>query len=245
MMNCSANNPTAAEALPGPPESGRPPLEVALTTRLRETAATFCEAEGGCHGLDHIDRVQATALFIGRAMGARLDIISSAAILHDIGRQEETASKGQICHAIRGADLARDILAELCFKRHDIEAICHCIATHRFRDSNPPLSLEARIIFDADKLDSIGAIGIGRAFLFAGQVGARLHNQGIDLKATASYTKEDTAYREFMVKLCKIRERMLTPLGQQLAEKRHQFMKVFFNRLELEINGGAPDVQGC
>ncbi|MCK4839702.1 MAG: hypothetical protein KAS94_12945, partial [Desulfobulbaceae bacterium] len=61
----------------------------------------------------------------------------------------------------------------------------------------------------------------------------------------APYSSEDTAYREFRLKLCKVRERMLTPIGQQLADDRHQFMKVFFNRLEIEINGGAPDVQGC
>ena len=215
-----------------------------LTAQLRETAATYCEVEGGCHGIDHADRVHATAIQIGKAMNGRLDILRPAAILHDIGRKDESASKGRICHAVIGAELARPILQDQGFKRDDIEAICHCIATHRFRDNNPPLSLEAKILFDADKLDSIGAVGIGRAFLFAGQIGARLHNHDIDIHATAPYTSEDTAYREFMVKLCKIRARMLTPIGRQLAEERHQFMKVFFNRLEIEINGGAPDVQG-
>ncbi len=98
-------------------------------------------------------------------------------------------------------------------------------------------------VFDADKLDSIGAIGIGRAFLFAGQVGAKLHNTETDITTSSPYTVEDTAYREFMVKLCRVKERMITPLGRQLAEERHDFMSVFFARLEIEINGGAADAR--
>lgn len=245
MMNCSVNKHTPADSDQFRTGAIAPPLGAELTARLRRTAAIYCETEGGCHGLDHADRVSATALHIGKAMHGRLDIISGAAILHDIGRKEESASKGEICHAVRGAELARPILIDHGFERDDVEEICHCIATHRFRGSNRPLSLEAKILFDADKLDSIGAVGIGRAFLFAGQIGAKLHNHQTDIHATAAYSIEDTAYREFRLKLCRVRERMLTPIGLQLADERHQFMEVFFNRLEIEINGGAPDVQGC
>ncbi len=244
-MNCSVNNHATADSCQFQTGAIEPPLGAELTTLLRKNAAIYCEAEGGCHGIDHADRVAATAIHIGKAMNGRLDIISGAAILHDIGRKDESASKGEICHAVRGAELARPILLDHGFKRDDIDKICHCIATHRFRGTNLPLSLEAKILFDADKLDSIGAVGIGRAFLFAGQIGAKLHNHEINIHATAPYSSEDTAYREFRLKLCKVRERMLTPIGQQLADDRHQFMKVFFNRLEIEINGGAPDVQGC
>ena len=203
------------------------------------------ETNGGCHGQDHTDRVHATTIHFGEVMDASLRILSAAAILHDIGRKDEMASKGVICHAVRGAELAKKILLDLDFESDEVEKICHCIATHRYRDDNPPISLEAKILFDADKLDSIGAIGIGRAFLFAGQIGARLHNNTANINETSAYTIEDTAYREFRVKLAKIRERMLTPLGRKLAEERHQFMKIFFSRLETEINGGVPDVQGC
>ncbi|MEN8133967.1 MAG: HD domain-containing protein [Thermodesulfobacteriota bacterium] len=245
MMNCSVNNHPAADSCQLQTGAIEPPLGAELTARLRKTAASYYEAEGGCHTIDHADRVFATAFQIGKVMNGRLDIISGAAILHDIGRQDESASKGVICHAVRGAELARPILLEYGFKEEDIAAICHCIASHRFRSANPPLSLEAKILFDADKLDSIGAVGVGRAFLFAGQIGAKLHNHEIDIHTTAPYTVEDTAYREFRVKLCRVRERMLTPIGRQLADERHQFMEVFFNRLEKEINGGVPDVQGC
>ena len=227
--------PFAAVVDQGLTDAERYPLGQAMTDRLIGIAGGYCDQEGGCHGPDHSARVHRTALYLGRLMGARLDILSAAALLHDIGRRHETESRGAICHAGKGAGLARTILIELGFAAATIERIVHCIATHRYRDASHPQSLEARILYDADKLDSVGAIGIGRAFLFAGQLGARLHNEGSDIRNTDSYSVEDTAYREFKVKLCKVKDRMLTPEGRRLAEERHAFMEVFFERLEREI----------
>jgi uncharacterized protein len=213
------------------------PLGKELTEKLRLISRQYCEAEGGCHGPDHTERVHNLALHLGKLMQARLDILSGAALLHDIGRQEETRAKGRICHAEKGAELARKILKENGLPEEKIREIAHCIEAHRYRNNRKPVSVEARILYDADKLDSIGAVGIGRAFLFAGQVGAKLHNHNSNIDNTASYSLEDTAYREFRVKLCKIRDRMLTPEGRRLAEERHDFMEIFFRRLEREING--------
>jgi uncharacterized protein len=215
------------------------PLGRALTGRLSRIAGRFRDGEGGCHGPDHAGRVYRTALYIGRLMGAQLDVLSAAALLHDIGRRYEKEQQGRLCHAAKGAELAREILQDLDFKPDKIAAIIHCIETHRYRGDKIPTSLEAKILFDADKLDSIGAIGIGRAFLFAGQVGAKLHNSEVDPATTHSYSTEDTAYREFRVKLSKVKDRLLTPEGRRLAEERHAFMEVFFERLEREVNGGA------
>jgi len=213
------------------------PLGKELTGKLREIAARHRDGVGGCHGPDHIDRVHRTALYIGSLMGAELEILSTAALLHDIGRRYEMEQQGGICHAEKGAELARDILQELGFPAEKIEAIAHCIQTHRYRGENVPKSLEAKILFDADKLDSIGAIGIGRAFLFAGQVGAKLHNGDVDILASRSYSTEDTAYREFKFKMSKVKDRLLTPEGRRLAEERHGFMEIYFDRLDREIEG--------
>jgi len=177
-------------------------------------------------------------LHIGRLMGAKLDVLSAAALLHDIGRRYETREQGKICHAEKGAELAREILAKLDFVPALIDEICHCIEAHRYRGDKIPKTLEAKILYDADKLDSIGAVGIGRAFLFAGQTGARLHNESdVDILACKPYSKEDTAYREFKFKMSKIKDRMLTPEGKRLAEERHDFMEVYFERLERETKG--------
>jgi len=208
-----------------------------LLDALHRISEQYCLQEGGSHGPDHSDRVFQMAMAIGRAMDARLDILAPAALLHDIGRNQESRSRGGVCHADTGAEMAKPILRELGYDNSDSDAICHCIRAHRFRSATRPESLEARILFDADKLDSIGAIGIGRAFLFAGQIGARLHNADLDPADTDSYSTEDTAYREFQVKMSRVRGRMLTPIGQQLASRRHEFMEIFFAELNREIYG--------
>ena len=220
------------------------PLGVELTQRLRKLADPYHDGMGGCHGPDHTERVHKTALYIGRLMGARLDVLSAAALLHDIGRRYETREQGKICHAEKGAELARDILKKMDFGPNLIGEIAHCVETHRYRGDKVPQTLEAKILYDADKLDSIGAVGIGRAFLFAGQTGARLHNESdVDILACKPYSEEDTAYREFKFKMSKIKDRMLTPEGKRLAAERHDFMEIFFERLERETKG-AENMKG-
>jgi len=214
------------------------PLGVELTEKLRQMADPYHDGTGGCHGPDHTERVHKTALHIGRLMEAQLDVLSAAALLHDIGRRYETREQGKICHAEKGAELAREILKKLNFTLLFIDKTVHCVEAHRYRGDKIPRTLEAKIIYDADKLDSIGAVGIGRAFLFAGQTGAKLHNEGdVDILACKPYSKEDTAYREFKFKMSKIKDRLLTPEGRRLAEERHHFMEVFFERLERETKG--------
>ncbi len=208
-------------------------------TRLREISTRYSLQEGGSHGPDHTERVLQNALAIGAAMNARLDILAPAALLHDIGRSRESTSKGTFCHADLGAEMAEEILQDLGYSAEDQAAICHCIRSHRFRDEQEPESLEAKILYDADKLDSIGAIGIGRAFLFAGQIGARLHNADQDPNSTAAYSGEDTAYREFLVKMSRVKSQMFTPIGRKIARRRHEFMETFFSQLNLEIYGSV------
>ncbi|BCO10203.1 phosphohydrolase [Desulfolithobacter dissulfuricans] len=208
---------------------------------LREISAGYCMEEGGPHGPDHSERVYRMAMNLGRELSARLDILGAAALLHDIGRRRESESRGIICHAEIGADMAVPVLQGLDFPEADIKEIVHCIRAHRYRGREKPASLEAAILFDADKLDSIGAIGIGRAFLFAGQIGARLHNPELAPEETESYTTEDTAYREFQVKMSRVRDQMLTEPGRRLARRRHEFMEIFFDELNREIYGNETD----
>lgn len=213
------------------------PLGKKTTDKLWQISKEYCVKEGGSHGPDHSERVYFMALSLGRELHARLDILAAAALLHDIGRRQETVSKGEICHARKSAEMAGPILAKLEFDPEDIKAIQHCIRCHRFRSNDTPQTLEAKILFDADKLDSIGAVGIGRAFLFAGQIGAKLHDAEIDHTKTLSYSPEDTAYREFQVKMSRVKDQMLTEPGRKLARQRHRFMEIFFDELNREIYG--------
>ncbi len=209
-----------------------------LFEQIKEEVRYFFEESKGSHDWEHVERVYNLALHIGQKENADLEILKLAVILHDIGRAEQDNSKGKICHAEIGAALARQLLEKYGLEKEKIDKIVHCIETHRFRNSKEPKSKEAKILFDADKLDSIGAVGVGRAFLFAGEHGNKLHNsKGIDVEKTDAYTREDTAYREFIVKLRKIKDKMLTQEGKRIAEERHKFMEEFFERLNKEVEG--------
>ncbi|MCP4138463.1 MAG: HD domain-containing protein [bacterium] len=191
------------------------------------------------HGWDHIERVVVLAEKIAsQEKTANPFIVKTAAILHDIARLDEDRSGGQICHAELGSEKAYDFLISEGLDHTRAEHIRNCIVTHRFRNNKAPASLEAKILYDADKLDSIGAVGIGRAFLFSGEIGARLHNSNCtDIGSTHAYTEEDTAYREYMVKLKYVRDKMLTTHGVRFAEERSSFMEEFFSRLHNEVKG--------
>ena len=205
--------------------------------QIKKEAKKFFSNAKGSHDWEHIERVYALCMHIGRKERADFEILKLAAILHDIGRKHEDKSKGKICHAEKGALLARKLLEKHNLEEKKIEKIVHCIETHRFRGNKIPQSKEAKILSDADKLDSIGAVGIGKAFLFAGEIGSKLHNKDAEIEKTKPYTKEDTAYREFIVKLRKIKKRMLTKEGKKIAKERHKIMADFFRRLNKEVEG--------
>ncbi len=208
-----------------------------LEKKIRDEALRIYENGSRSHAWDHVERVYNLAMHIGEREGANLHVLKLAAILHDIGREVEKKSNGSLCHAACGAEMAAAVLRRYTNKEDFIRDVTHCIATHRFRGEKNPQTLEARVLFDADKLDSVGAVGIGRSFLFAGEIGARLHNHEVDISQTEPYSMEDTAFREFSVKLKKVCRRMLTAEGKRLARGRHRFMVNFFKRLRQEIVG--------
>ena len=208
-----------------------------LKERVSDIARRHFESAGSSHRCDHTQRVYRLGLHLSEQERADREIVALAALLHDIGRTEEDRSRGKTCHAEKGADMARKILSGEGLEEDKIDQIVHCIATHRFRGNKQPETPEAKVLFDADKLDSIGAVGIGRAFLFAGEVGAILHDKNVDPENSAPYSEEDTAYREYLVKLQYIKDRMLTKSGLELAKDRHRFMTDFFERLNREVGG--------
>ncbi|MGD8242449.1 MAG: HD domain-containing protein [Desulfobacterales bacterium] len=202
----------------------------------RQVKAHFAGVKGS-HDWEHTLRVERLCRRIGPREGADPLVLRLAACLHDIGRGQQDQSRGAVCHAHQGARMAAAIMAD-----HDVAPeiqtnVLHCIRTHRYRNDDPPETIEAKVLFDADKLDAIGAVGVARAYLFAGELGAILHNANSQIVDTRPYTREDTGYREFQLKLRYIKDRMLTREGRRLAEARHQVMVDFFERFVAEING--------
>ena len=205
--------------------------------RLKSIARQMFDGASGSHDWDHTMRVYRLGVRIAEKEGADSDVVRVAALLHDIGRAQQDASNGKVCHATTGARMAAEIIQDLPLTGDQKQNIVHSIRTHRFRGNHYPETLEARVLFDADKLDSIGALGVARAYLFAGEIGARLHSPEIDIEDSKPYTENDTGYREYRLKLRKIRTRMLTDTGKKMADERHKFMELFFKRFLTEYEG--------
>ena len=204
---------------------------------IRKIAKEHFNGSCGSHDWEHTLRVCRLCERIGRAEDVDMDVLFIAAYLHDIGRSFQDASNGAVCHAQKGAQMAKPVVDKLPLSENQKENVIHCIRSHRFRGNHSPETKEAKVLFDADKLDAIGAVGVARAFLFAGEVGARLHNPELNIENTRPYSIDDTGYREYKVKLCKIRDRILTKEGRKLADERHSFMEEFFNRFLKEYGG--------
>ena len=206
--------------------------------RLSVAARKRLESAPGCHDWTHTWRVLHNARTIAAGeKNADIQVVEAAAVLHDIARPEELKSKGKLCHAAIGAKMAEQFLRKCGFRNDEfIRKVCNCVKTHRYRGGGEsPVSIEEKIVYDADKLDSIGAVGIGRAFHFAGRIGAKLHNTEKEALSSKSYSSEDSAYREYLVKLRHIHGKMLTKTGRKIARRRSGFMHKFFIQLNTEV----------
>jgi uncharacterized protein len=189
-----------------------------------------------CHDWEHTQRVIHNAeLLMSKEKDVNKEVVRLGAILHDIARADEIAIKGKQCHAVRGSKLAEEILIAEGIEENLRKRIVSCVKRHRFRSSDKPIAIEEKIVYDADKLDSVGAVGIGRAFLFAGRSGAKVHNTEEEALNSESYSEEDTAYREYLIKLRHIPEKMMTETGRKIAKERVKYMSKFFKRLNKEI----------
>lgn len=181
-----------------------------------ETIRAFVKeilTENGAHGLDHTLRVTRLSEIIGIQEGADMRVLIPAALLHDIARPlEEKTGKP---HEIEGARIAKEFLLPMGFPKDLIEPVIDAIRTHRFRSENKPATLEAQILSDADKLDAMGAIGIARTFLTAGE-------RGGDIVDAMDHIKE---------KLLNLQVLMYTKTAQKMAGSRHIILQTFLTTL--------------
>ncbi|HLE14702.1 MAG TPA: HD domain-containing protein [Anaerolineales bacterium] len=194
------------------------------------------------HGFDHVLRVYRMAERLAWAEGADIEIVRAAALLHDAqGSATGGGEIGRQNHHHASAEFARLVLQSGGWPEERIAAVEHCIRAHRFRDhSESPASLEAKILFDADKLDVIGAFGVARTIAFDAVVNQpffappseRFLNSGEKEPGEAH-----SSYHEYLFKLSKIKDRLHTATARELAEGRDRFMREFFARLAAEANG--------
>ena len=206
-----------------------------LREAVQEQVRNLLAGGEGCHDFDHTLRVLKNARMLAEEEScseAEKEMIELAALLHDCARPEEFESGGKLCHAELGAEKAERLLRRSgCADEGVIQTVCDAVRCHRYRGVLRPRTLVARVLHDADKLDSIGAVGIGRAFHYAGRLGARLHNSREEALRSSEYSRDDTAYREYLVKLRHVPERMTTVSGRRQARERAEFMHEFFRRM--------------
>ena len=205
---------------------------------IDEARCLYSDADS-VHDFDHILRVLALAERIALAEGADFDIVRTATLLHDWGRGQ--SDLGGQDHAAIAAGRAREYLTSLAYPPAWIQAVLHAIAAHRFRVAPEPATLEAQVLFDADKLDAIGAIGVARAFAYGGAHQQRLWAPMADVDLAHWEANGDdaahTPVHEFVVKLSRIQERLYTNEGRAIALERHRYMEAFYHRLDAEVRG--------
>jgi uncharacterized protein len=203
------------------------------------------------HKMDHILRVYNLCLLLAKNEKVDLDVLKAAALLHDIARtKEDLDTTGKIDHALLGAEMAGPILRNLEFPEEKIQNIKDCIISHRYRNDHEPKTLEAKILFDADKLDTIGATGIARSFVWIGKNNAKIYSEDDPEK----YIKENleggksngriidrtkhSPQIEFQTKTKFLKEKLYTEKGREVCKERLEYFENFLNRLEKEIKGG-------
>jgi uncharacterized protein len=192
------------------------------------------------HDFAHIERVYRMSERLAKAEGADLEIVHAAALLHD-AEGTTPGSETRLEHHLRSAEFAEQILKQEGWSQERIEAVKHCIRAHRYRDDRePPATIEARCLFDADKLDVLGAIGAVRTVVYAALAGTPTYTEPSEqfLRTGREVPGEKhSAYHEYIFKLRNIEKRLFTTTARELAKARSRYLAEFFEQLIGEYQG--------
>ena len=218
-----------------------------LRNWLLELANEILEGEGcqdASHDFDHIVRVMALADTIRAHEGGEATIIWAAVAFHDLGQERERQHGGD--HALISADMAGNALAGTLFPQTAIPAVQQAIRQHRMTGGRIPETLEGRVLYDADKIDCLGAIGIGRLYTITGRYNQKIYTplptdiiEPVDplTLRTLRRRPDYSPSIEFQLLFGDLPQHMTTRTGQVLAQERFDYMKDFFHRLKLEVEG--------
>ena len=205
-----------------------------------ETARSWYPDFDPVHGFDHIERVFHLCEKIGESEGADMEIVLAAALLHD---SQGSAPGGETRpnHHLISANFAVQVLSAEGWPEIRIQAVQHCIRAHRFRrNEEQPATLEARVLFDADKLDVLGAIGTARTLGYALKASTPFFGEPSRQFLQDGQEEEGeihSAYHEYLFKLRHISDLLYTPSGRRLAQERQRFLNQFFEELAAECRG--------
>jgi len=170
-------------------------------------------------GTDHLERAYEWCEKVGRARGAEMETLLTAALLHDIGVPIDRKR-----HYEAALPKARAFLGKLGFKEEEIQRILHVIEAHSRYGGPEPRTLEAKILQDVDAIEYVGAVGLVRGILRA------LHEGSFSGKV-----EEIPRVIDDLVK--KVGENFYTEEAKRIVEKRIAFLKAFSERLKKELAG--------
>lgn len=206
----------------------------------RELSTPYYEEALPAHDRYHANRVRDLAIQLANECEEPVDkaVLSAAAWLHDIGRPRERI--GEIDHHDRwGAAEARELLESEAVPPNQIESITHCIQAHSIRSSSPePEMLEAKLLFDADKLEAAGARGIVRLACIVGERSGRAGEKyaAIDSSSTSGIETSGVPDIALLQEWARERlDRLYTSPGRRLGESRWEFMEEFFSQFTAEL----------
>lgn len=198
------------------------------------------EFSGDSSGHDwwHIHRVWKNAIAICEIEKADHFIVQLAALLHDLDDWKFNESRDET--PLR----ARAWLDSCSVDPSAAESVCRIIANISYKGANVENkmdSLEGFIVQDADRLDAIGAIGIGRAFAYGGYRNRPLYDPDAPPHMHASFDEyknsESATINHFYEKLLLLKDKMNTSTARRIAEERHAVMVKFLDQFMREWEG--------
>lgn len=208
-----------------------------MTKRDYEKLKAYMQrcASDGSHDEEHVYRVLYVAMEIAEMEeNVDYDVLIAACLLHDIGRAEQLADPS-LCHAAVGAGKAYRFLMAEGFGEAFATHVRDCIATHRFRSDVPPVSIEAKILFDADKVDVSGTFGIARTLMYEGGQGEPLYSILPDgAVSEGKEDKEPSFFQEYHTKLKNIYSHFYTRRGEEIAYSRKSVAETFYRAMLAE-----------
>tara|TARA_Y100000034_G_scaffold136034_1_gene210404 strand:+ start:22590 stop:23252 length:663 start_codon:yes stop_codon:yes gene_type:complete len=187
------------------------------------------------HDIKHIERVVNTAKRIAEKENGDLNVIVPAAWLHDcvnVSKDSPDRDKGSLF----SADKAIEVLKNLNYPEKFFKEIHHAIHAHSYSANIETKTLSAKILQDADRLDAIGAIGVARCIAYSTSKNKELYSYEDPFCENREPNEIDFAVDHFYTKLLKLKEKMNTREGLNIALKREQFMLSFLDNLKREIS---------
>jgi uncharacterized protein len=188
----------------------------------------------GSHDISHLQRVWNNAAAIQAEDGGDAHVLFAATILHDCVPTEKNSSLRAQASRLSAEKAAR-VLSELDWPQAKIEAVAHAVAAHSFSAGIEPLTLEAKTLQDADRLDAIGMLGVARCFYVAGRMGSALYDPVDPHALERPLDDRRYALDHFRAKLLKLASGFRTATGARLARLRHDRLQRFLDEFADEI----------